>query len=240
VVEIRQLKKRFGTLTVLDGVDASIGPGQIVSVVGPNAAGKSTLLKCIVGLVHADSGEILIDGTVVNGDWRYRRKVGYVPQVPRFPEGLSVRELLGFVENLRGTRAVAASRMVELLGLEPAMRRPLRELSGGTRQKISLTIAAMFDPAMLIMDEPTAGFDPLASRRQQEWLRGEKARGKTIVVASHAMAEVEADSDRMIFMLDGKVYFDGAPREALSRTGEPTLESSIARMMEERESCGRL
>ena len=237
MVEVRDLRKRFGALTALDGISLAIRPGEITSVVGPNAAGKSTLLKCVVGLVHPDAGEILIDGTVVNGDWLYRDKIGYAPQTPRFPETLSAKDLLAFLTSVRGVPARNGNRLVELFGLEPAMRRPLRYLSGGTRQKISLVIATMFDPKILVMDEPTVGLDPLSSRRQKQWLREERERGKTVILASHLMAELEELSDRLVFLLDGRVYFDGAPARALAATGERTLEAAIAKMMEDGSTC---
>jgi Cu-processing system ATP-binding protein len=233
VVEIRDLRKRFGALTALDGVSLTIRPGEITYVVGPNAAGKSTLLKCMVGLVHPDAGRIAIDGTVVNGGWRYRNRIGYVAQSPRFPEAASPRELITFLADLRGTSARNGSHLAELFGLGPAMNRPLRYLSGGTRQKISLVLAAMFDPEILVMDEPTVGLDPLASRRHKQWLCEERARGKTVIVASHLMAELEELADRLVFMLDGRIYFDGPPSQALEAGGERTLEAAIAKMMEE-------
>jgi Cu-processing system ATP-binding protein len=232
VVEIRELRKRFGALTALDGVSLAIRPGEITSIVGPNAAGKSTLLKCIMGLVHPDSGEVLLDNRVVNGAWDYRRRIGYVPQTPHFPEGLTTGELLAFVKDIRGIHPASDRSLVELFGLGPAMRRPLRQLSGGTRQKVSMVVGTMFDPEILVMDEPTAGLDPLSIRRQKQWLGAERARGKTVIVASHAMVELEELSDRMVFMLDGRVYFDGAPARARAETGEPTLERAIAKMME--------
>ncbi len=233
MVEIRNLTKRFRALTVLDALTLVIYPGEITSIVGPNAAGKSTLLKCIVGLVHPDSGEILIDGLVVNGHWSYRRRIGYVPQTPHFPEGLTVEELFAFVKDIRGVHSPNGQDLIELFELRPAMRRPLRQLSGGTRQKVSMVIGAMFDPEILVMDEPTVGLDPLSIRRQKEWFLAEKARGKTVIVASHVMAELEELSDRMVFLLDGRIYFEGAPEQARARTGEPTLERAIAKMMEQ-------
>lgn len=237
MVEIRDLRKRFGALTALDGVSLTVRPGEITYVVGPNAAGKSTLLKCMVGLVHPDAGQIAIDGAGVNGDWRYRNKLGYVAQSPRFPEASSPAELLAFLADLRGVSARGGSRLAELLGLGPVMHRQLRYLSGGTRQKINLVLAAMFDPEILVMDEPTVGLDPLASRRHKQWLGEERARGKTIIVASHLMAELEELADRLVFLLDGRVYFDGAPAQALAAGGEPTLEAAIAKMMEDGPTC---
>jgi Cu-processing system ATP-binding protein len=237
LVEVRGLKKRFGALVALDGVSLGIRPGEITSIVGPNAAGKSTLLKCIVGLVRPDAGEIVMDGTAVNGDWTYRGRIGYVPQTPRFPEAMSGEELLGFLAGVRGSSPPDGRALSELFELGPAMRRPLRELSGGTRQKISIVAAAIFDPPIFVMDEPTVGLDPVAARRQKQWLRAEKMRGKTMILASHVMAELEELSDRVAFMLDGRVYFDGPPAQALARTGERTLEAAIANMIEARQKC---
>jgi Cu-processing system ATP-binding protein len=239
VVEIAGLKKRFGSIRALDGISLAIKPGEITAVVGPNAAGKSTLLRCIVGLVYPDAGEIRIDGLSINGDWRCRRRLGYVAQTAHFPESLSVRELFAFIRDIRGADSGDGKELIGLFGLEGALDRPVRQLSGGTRQKISIVLATMFDPEILIMDEPTAGLDPLSSQRQKKWLERERARGKTILVASHIIAEVEELSDRVIFLLDGKVYFDGAPGEAARLTGERTLERAIAAMMEQRSSCGR-
>lgn len=239
MVEVRDLRKRFGALTALDGISLEIRPGEITSIVGPNAAGKSTLIKCMVGLVHPDSGDILIDGAVVNGNWRCRARIGYAPQTPHFPETLCARDLMAFLVSLRSAPPRDGNRLVELFGLESAMSRPLRYLSGGTRQKISLVIAAMFDPEILLMDEPTVGLDPLSSRRQKQWLSEERARGKTVIVASHLMAELEELADRLIFLLDGRVYFDGAPAQVLAATGERTLEAGIAKMMEDGSTCAR-
>jgi Cu-processing system ATP-binding protein len=233
VVEATNLKKRFGSITALDGITLAIKPGKITSVVGPNAAGKSTFLRCIVGLVYPDSGEIRIGGLDISRDWRCRRQLGYVPQSARFPEGLSARELFALVCDIRGVASGNSKELVDLFGLEEALDRPVRQLSGGTRQKLSIVLATMFDPEILVMDEPTAGLDPLSSQRQKRWLERERARGKTILLASHIIAEVEELSDRVIFLLDGRVYFDGAPGEATRLTGQPTLERAIAAMMEQ-------
>jgi len=239
VVEIRDLKKRFGALTAFDGITVAFRPGEITSVVGPNGTGKSTLLKCIVGLVRPNSGEITIDGTIVGRDWRYRERVGYVPQSPRFPEALSANELLNFLSDLRGVRAVNSHRLIDLFDLKPVMSRPLRHLSGGTRQKISILVGTVFDPEILVMDEPMVGLDPLAARRQKQWLLEQRSNGRTIIMASHVMAEVEAFADRVTFLLDGRVYFDGAPAAALVSSGERTLENAIAKMMETGSACAR-
>jgi len=233
VVEVANVKKRFGSVSALNGITVTIRRGQITSVVGPNAAGKSTFLKCLVGLVRPDSGEIRVGGHDVNRDWRWRRLVGYVPQAVHFPENLSPRELFAFFRKLRGTPGADGRELIELLNLEASLDRPVRQLSGGTRQKVNIALAAMFDPEILIMDEPTVGLDPLTSQRQKRWLERERARDKTIILASHVIAEVEELSDRVIFLLEGRVYFDGAPREAIQMTGQPTLERAIAAMMEQ-------
>jgi len=234
VVEVRDLRKRFGALTVLDGITIGFRPGEITAVVGANGAGKSTLLKCIVRLVRPDAGEIRIDGVAIDGDGRYRARVGYVPQIPRFPEALAAAELLDFLAEIRAVAPRNSHRLIELFALEPFMHLPLRHLSGGTRQKISMLIAAAFDPEILVMDEPTVGLDPLTARGQKQWLVTQKSNGRTIIMASHVMAEVEEFADRVIFLLDSHVYFDGAPVEALAGSGERTLENAIAKMME----CG--
>ncbi len=232
MIEIRGLLKSFGPLKVLTGIDLSIRPGQVTSLVGPNAAGKTTLIKCVVGLVIPDAGEILIDGESIHGAWAYREKIGYMAQVARFPEHLTLAEVLRLVEDLRASPAKNEDVLLGLFHLRGCLDRPLRVLSGGTRQKVSLVLAMMCDPEILILDEPTVGLDPLASRRLKDRILDERARGKTVILASHAMAEIEELSDRVVFLLEGRIYFDGAPEALRARTGEATLERAIARVME--------
>ncbi|MBI3629643.1 MAG: ABC transporter ATP-binding protein [Candidatus Rokubacteria bacterium] len=232
MIDIRRLEKSFGALRVLQGIDLRIRPGQVTALVGPNAAGKTTLIKCVVGLVVPDAGEIRIDGVPIRGAWAYREKIGYMAQVARFPENLTVAEVLRLVKDLRESPAKNEALLLGLFGLHAFLGRPLRGLSGGTRQKVNLVLAMMCDPEILILDEPTVGLDPLASRRQKDRILEERARGKTVVLASHAMGEIEELSDRVVFLLEGRVYFDGTPAELRARTGEATLERAIARLLE--------
>jgi Cu-processing system ATP-binding protein len=232
MIEIRNIAKRFGSLHALKGVSFAIERGTIAAIVGPNSSGKTTLIKCILGLVRHDSGSICIDGVCVNGSWQYRKEIGYMPQIARFPENLTVDELIGMVKDLRNVKTAGEEELIELFRLGVERKKPVRTLSGGTRQKVSAMLALMFNPAILILDEPTAGLDPLASSLMKDKILTEKKTGKTIILTSHNMHDVEELADRIVFLLDGKVLYDGTPQELLMRMREPTLERGIARLME--------
>jgi Cu-processing system ATP-binding protein len=233
VITVRGLRKSFGALEVLRGIDLAIEPGRVTAIVGPNAAGKTTFLKSVVGLVIPDGGDIQVDGASVLGSWAYRRRLGYMPQAARFPDNLVVAELLGLLKDLRGAPAPHEAELLRLFDLVGTLDRPLRVLSGGTRQRISAALALMFDPDLLVLDEPTVGLDPLSSRRFKDRLAVERARGKTVILASHVMSDLEEMSDRVVFLVDGRVYFDGTIAQIRDRTREPTLERAIARLMEQ-------
>ena len=233
MITVRGLRKSFGALEVLRGIDLAIEPGRVTAIVGPNAAGKTTFLKSVVGLVIPDGGDIQVDGASVLGSWAYRRRLGYMPQAARFPDNLVVAELLGLLKDLRGAPAPHEAELLRLFDLVGTLDRPLRVLSGGTRQRISAALALMFDPDLLVLDEPTVGLDPLSSRRFKDRLAVERARGKTVILASHVMSDLEEMSDRVVFLVDGRVYFDGTIAQIRDRTGEPTLERAIARLMEQ-------
>lgn len=232
MIAVRGLRKSFGALEVLRGIDLDVEPGRVTAVVGPNAAGKTTFLKSVVGLVIPDGGDILLDGASVLGSWAYRRRLGYMPQAARFPDNLVVAELLRLVKDLRGAPAPHEAELLGTFDLAGTLDRPLRVLSGGTRQRISAALALMFDPDLLVLDEPTVGLDPLSSRRFKDRLAAERARGKTVMLASHVMSDLEEMSDRVVFLVEGRVYFDGTIGEIRDRTSEPTLERAIARLME--------
>lgn len=231
MVRVRGLNKRFGRLQVLRDLDLEIEPSRVTAILGPNGAGKTTLIKSILGLVKPDAGEIRVGGVRVNGDGAYRRDIGYMPQIPRYPENLTVEEILHMIQDLRGQFDDLDTELVDAFDLGPQLRKPFKHLSGGTRQRVSAVIAFLFRPRILFLDEPTAGLDPVASSALKDKILRERAAGRTIVLTSHVMSEVEELADMVVYILDGTVQFEESVTGLLERTGEPNLERAMARMM---------
>lgn len=231
MIEITGLAKRFGRLEVLRGIDLPIARGRVTAVLGPNGAGKSTLIKCVLGLVRPDKGDIRLDGRSILGDPQARRRIGYMPQTPRLPENLSGADLLALVRGLRGADAATKEALVELFELGPELGKPLRTLSGGTRQKINAVLAFLFQPELLILDEPTAGLDPIASSTLKDAILAERGAGRTAIVTSHILSELEELADDVVFLLEGCVRYHGPLHGLKTETRQPTLERAIARLM---------
>jgi len=231
LVRITKLEKTFGSLPVLRSVDLVVRPGRVMAIVGPNGAGKTTLIKALLGLTHPDSGDISFGGCAVNGDEAYRSRIGYMPQIARYPENLTGTELLGMLKDLRGAGAPLDEELIELLELEPTLAKPLRVLSGGTRQKVNAVMAFLFSPELLVLDEPTAGLDPLSSRILKDKILASRSSGRTFIVTSHIMNELEELADDVAFMLEGRALFVGTLEELKRLTCQSTLERAIATMM---------
>jgi Cu-processing system ATP-binding protein len=243
VITFHQLRKRYGALPVLQGLDLRIERGSVTAIAGPNGSGKSTLLKILLGLVKADGGTVLVDGERVGdgraGDGRasdgcrYRERIGYMPQAAHFPENLTGREVLRLLRELRGATDAedVDEELVGLFRLEPELDKPVRTLSGGNRQKLSAVAAFLFRPDIVVMDEPTAGLDPTSSSTLKDKVLRERARGRTFILTSHVMSELEELSDRLVFLLDGAVHFEGTTASMIRTTGQATLERAIAQMM---------
>lgn len=231
---ISGLRKHFGRLRVLEGVDLALVAGRVTAVVGPNAAGKSTLIKCILGLVRPNSGTLAVLGHAVGTDPHYRRFVGYMPQAARFPDNLTGDEVLALLADLRGHEARQDDSLREALGLTAeSLSRPVRTLSGGTRQKLSAVVALRHEVPLLILDEPTAGLDPLTSSRLKALVRQRAAAGAAVLLTSHVMAEVEELADVVVYLVDGHVRFQGSLDELRLRTGQGRVEHAIAHLMRE-------
>ena len=231
MIAITGLRKRFGAQEVLRGLDLGIARGRVTAIVGPNGAGKTTLIKTLLGLTRADAGTILFDGAPIAGRDDYRARIGYMPQIARFPENLTGADLLALVTDLRGGTVARDEELVERFELRPSLDKPLRVLSGGTRQKVNAALAFLFAPDLLVLDEPTAGLDPVSSGILKDKIAAARLAGRTVVLTSHIMSELEELSDDVAFLLDGEVRCAGPLADLKRETRQLTLERAVAEMM---------
>ena len=229
MIAINNIEKSFGKLSILKGIDLKLEPEKIYAFLGPNGSGKTTLLKCILGLVKPDKGTILINNQSIETNWEYKEQIGYMPQIARFPENLKVAELFKMIRNIRRQRA-EESELIRFFGLEEALGKKLKNLSGGMKQKVNAILTLMFDPAILIMDEPSVGLDPISHIKLKELMLKERDKGKTILVTTHILSDVEEMADEIIFLMDGKIFFQGSPEELLSSQQEVRIDKAIAKM----------
>lgn len=228
MIKIRGVSKQFGRRTVLQGLDADLRSGRVTGLVGPNGAGKTTLLKLLLGLSTPDGGTIAIGTHLLDGTPGYRSAIGYMPQIARFPAHLSGRDLLRTLVALRGGTVAPDVTLADAFELDDAFDRPLGLLSGGTRQKINAVLAFAFQPALLVLDEPTAGLDPAAARVLKDRVLADRAAGRTILITSHVLPELEELADDILFLVDGVARWQGGVHELKTIAGQPTLERAIA------------
>ncbi|KAA3631055.1 MAG: ABC transporter ATP-binding protein [Bacteroidetes bacterium] len=230
MVNIQHLYKSFGPVDVLQGVNLKIDESGIVAILGPNGSGKTTLIKSMLGMVIPQKGEIFIDEQQVLGKWEYRNDISYMPQIANFPQNLRVKELINMIKNLR-TETSLDQELIEQFKLQPFLDKKLGTLSGGTRQKVNIVLTFMFDSPLIILDEPTTGLDPVALIYLKQLIAEEKAKGKTILITTHIMNLVEEVADRVIFLLDGNIYFDGTVDALKQQTQQENLEHAIAEIL---------
>jgi Cu-processing system ATP-binding protein len=234
MIEARGITKTYGRLRVLQGLDLDIERGQVTAIIGPNASGKTTFNKIVLGLVRPDAGEIRIDGRLINGTSAYRADIGYMPQAARYPENLCANDVLMMLADIRGASGERDEELIETFSLGPVLRTPIRVLSGGMRQRVNAALAFLFRPSLLILDEPTAGLDPISSSSLKDKILRDRDAGRTFILTSHVLSELEELADRITFLLDGVAHFSGTQDELMTRTGEPTLERAIASLMRQR------
>jgi len=232
MIAVSHLVKKFGTLTALDNVSVSCHKGECIALIGPNGSGKTTLIKSILGMVVPDSGTILFSEKNIARDWLYRKHIGYMPQIGRYPENMTIGQVFDMMKSIRkeDTNQLDEELFLEF-GLDKLLDKRMRTLSGGTRQKVSASLAFLFNPEVLILDEPTAGLDPLASELLKEKISREKQKGKLILITSHILSELDDLITHIIFMQDGKLKFRKTVEELRSDTGEIKLSKAIANIM---------
>lgn len=231
MIEIKDLHKKFGRNEVLKGIDLTIAKGGIFSILGPNGSGKTTLIKSILGMVIPDSGEISIENQPLKNNFKYRNDIDYLPQIANFPENLNVSELVAMIKDMRSAKQTNEDELIEMFKLQPFWNKKLSRLSGGTKQKVNIVLAFMFNSPLIILDEPTNGLDPISHLRLKNLINSEKEKGKTILITSHILSFVEQISDEIVFLLEGKIYFKGSISALKSKTNQPDFEQAIASIL---------
>jgi Cu-processing system ATP-binding protein len=205
VVRAEALIKTYGSVRAVDGLSFEIEEGETFALIGPNGAGKTTTLRLLLGLSRPDSGRVLI-GRVGRPPHHpeTRRDLGYVPQRVEFPPARSVGEVLAFFAEIRGLDRAAVTRVLDRVRLTPLADRRASQLSGGYMQRLSLAQALLADPALLVLDEPTASLDPEATWEFRTLVEQLQREGKTILLCSHLLAEVERVADRVLILVEGR------------------------------------
>lgn len=204
--------KRYSDVLALEPLSLTVEEGETLALVGPNGSGKTTLLKGTAGLVRGTAGHIAVAGHDVARNGRdARRAVGYMPQRLGFPEGATPREVLRLVARLRDTDLPRPEQLLERVGLQSVLDRQIDTLSGGMRQRLGLGIALLGDPRILLLDEPSAALDPTGALLMRDLLCELRKEGKTILISSHDLMEVEAVADRLAVFVAGRLVAAGDP-----------------------------
>jgi Cu-processing system ATP-binding protein len=184
-------------------------------------------------MVVPDSGFITFNNQNINHDWKYRNAVGYMPQIGRFPDNMSIGQVIDMMKDIRKPfTSLLDEELVETFGLNKMMDKRMQTLSGGTRQKVGACLAFMFQPQVLILDEPTAGLDPVATEILKEKIRKEKANGKLVIITSHVLSDLDDIITEVIYMQEGKLKFHKSFDQLKQDTGEDHLSKAIASVMQ--------
>jgi len=226
------INKQFGKLKALDNVSVTCNKGECIALIGPNGSGKTTFIKSVLGMVVCDSGFITFNGKNILHDWQYRSNIGYMPQIGRYPDNMSIGQLLRMMKDIRNDKNIQLDEeLINKFELDKLLDKRMRTLSGGTRQKVSASLAFLFNPDVLILDEPTAGLDPVSAEILKEKIIAEKAKGKLVLITSHVLSELDELVTQVIYMQEGKLLFHKSISDLRADTGQEKLSKAIATVM---------
>lgn len=228
MIEIQNLTKKFNKFTALDEVSLSFNNGHSIALIGPNGCGKTTMIKCILGLNVVEDGDILVDGKSVKEDYKYRENIGYMPQIGRYPENMTIEETIKMIKDTRKNSGDNLdTELLEAFELQNIYDKKMRTLSGGTTQKVSAVLAFLFNPKVIILDEPTAGLDPLATEILKNKIIKEKNKGKLIIITSHLLSELDEIISEIVFMNEGKVVVHQSVEDLKKETNTEKISDGI-------------
>ena len=228
IIRVEGLVKHYGEVTALDGVSFNVNKGEIFGLLGPNGAGKTTLIEIICGLRKFDDGKVTILGfDLVKDSYKVRSLIGFCPQETLLYDLLSVKENFAFTASLYSMSSREFKEKLDyfskILGVEEFLNRKVKELSGGMKRRANLATSIIHDPPIIILDEPTVGFDPNVKREFWELIKSLRENGKTVLLSTHDMYEADELCDRVAIMDKGKIAALDKPRMLKEKFGGEAL-----------------
>ena len=231
MIEIKNLTKKFNKFTALQDINLECKKGHSIAFIGPNGCGKTTLIKCILGLNVVESGDILVSGNSVKKDFLYREKIGYMPQIGKYPENMTIGQTIKMIQDNRKNVENIDTELLEAFELPKLYDKKMSTLSGGTTQKVSAVLAFMFHPEIIILDEPTAGLDPLASEILKNKIIKERKNGKLIIITSHLLSELDDMVNEIVFINEGKILVHQSVEDLKTETQQTKISDAITNIL---------
>lgn len=232
MIEAQDITKTFGRLRALDDFSASLQRGHAYSLIGPNGSGKTTFIKCLLGTVIPDSGKLTLGGDSLLNNPALRARIGYMPQIGRYPDNMRVAQLFDLLGEIReGSHCGRDEDLMQAFEISKISSKPMRTLSGGTRQRVSACLAFLFNPDVLVLDEPTAGLDPVSVEVLKEKVISERKKGKLVLLTSHILSDLDEITTDVMFLMDGRLRFSRPIDDLRAETGEEKLGKLIAGLM---------
>ena len=231
MIKIKNLTKKFNKFTALQNIDLECKKGHSIAFIGPNGCGKTTLIKCILGLNVVESGDILVNGNSVKNDFLYREKIGYMPQIGKYPENMTIGQTIKMIQDNRKNIENIDTELLEAFELPKLYDKKMSTLSGGTTQKVSAVLAFMFHPEIIILDEPTAGLDPLASEILKNKIIKERKNGKLIIITSHLLSELDDMVNEIVFINEGKILVHQSVEDLKTETQQTKISDAITNIL---------
>lgn len=231
MIDIKELNMSYGKSGALNNINLNLERGQVVALMGPNGSGKSTLLKSILGLVIPQKGKIVVNETDIENNYLYRNSIGYMPQLVNYPENLKVKELFNILKDIRSGITEIDEELLEKFRIHEIYDKFFGQLSGGFKQRVAASIAFLFVPDILILDEPTASLDPLSTEIMKSKILETKKENKLIIISSHIISEMDELADRIVYLLDGSIKLNMNVKEIKNGSGE-RLGKAITRVLQ--------
>lgn len=233
LISIKNVSKKFGRQKVLDDISLEFTDGKSIALIGPNGSGKTTLIKSILGLTLPDTGEILVKEQNIKESPDYREIMGYMPQLSLFPQNMKVQELFVLIENLRRKRTAEDYDMSLYHDFEitKMKHKSLGTLSGGMKQQVSATLAFYMSPEIIILDEPTAGLDPLSNEILKAKINQAKQDNRLVITTSHILSDLDEICNHVIYLMEGKVLFNMSTSDMSIQTNEKRLNKMVVQLL---------